>query len=73
MEIGKYQVGLSHLWNDTPKLIGRFGWAVFLTCQTVAGVFVYFGEPESAKILAISGCIGLFLANMFGHGNNSSS
>lgn len=73
MEVGNYKFGIKQLTEATPKTIGRFGWALFLTCQTTAGMFVFFGESGPAKYIAVAGFLGLFLANFFGHGNQSNT
>lgn len=62
--------GITQLPKPTPKAFGRIGWALFLTCQTSAATFAYFGDTEVAKYLGIVGFVGLFLANLFGHGDS---
>lgn len=59
--------GIDQLSKPTPKTFGKIGWSLFLTCQTAAGTFAYFGDTEVAKYLGMAGFVGLFLANLFGH------
>jgi len=74
MKVGKIQgkkvfFGWKELWNKTPKILLRIGYALLGVTTAASAMALVTNDPRLSKYTAIVGLVALFIVKLFGEEN----